>query len=194
MRELSPRLYQRLVRPPGFTKRYVHDVIREYYSFENQVVLDFGAGIGSNCTLASSDKYIGLDPNPNRISRAIRLNPAYRFQVLFGTHLPVMDTSIDDILIVAVLHHIQPTELAGFLLEFRRVLRPTGQVIVLEPCLTNRLHPCNWFMTHFDKGKNIMTRDGYLSIFSENGYRTRVIREFKRMFLYNELFFVASPD
>lgn len=45
MRELSPRLYQRLVRPPGFTKRYVHDVIREYYSFGNQVVLDFGAGL-----------------------------------------------------------------------------------------------------------------------------------------------------
>lgn len=194
MSELSPRLYQWLVRPPWFTKRYVHDVIREYCSFENQVVLDFGAGIGSNCTLASSDKYIGVDPSPNRISRAILLNPAYRFQVLFGTHLPLMDTSIDRVLIVAVLHHIQTAQLADFLLEFRRVLRPAGQVIVLEPCLTNHVHPCNQFMTYFDKGKNIMTRDGYLDIFTENGYRTRVIREFKKIFLYNELFFVASPD
>lgn len=70
-----------------------------------------------------------------RIAYARRLNQGYNFLVLDGTNLPLENNSIDYILTLSVLHHIASEDLAPYLSEFQRILKPHGKVVVLEPCL-----------------------------------------------------------
>jgi ubiquinone/menaquinone biosynthesis C-methylase UbiE len=189
--ELSPGLYRWLVRPKWLTKYYIHDVMKLYFDFENKTVLDFGSGVGSNCTLFHPRDYLGLDIDPNRVDYARRLNPSYRFQTLQGNRLPVSDRSKDLILIIAVLHHIPNAELHEYVKEFQRVLKPNGSILVIEPCFFQNCHISNWFMGRMDKGKHIQDEDGYFDLFRRHNFTIRVIKKFKKMFVYNELFFSA---
>lgn len=191
--ELSPYLYQLFVRPSWFTKRYIHDVIRNHFDFNGKTVLDFGAGTGSNCGLFTPDRYLGLDTDCKRVGYAKRLNPGYRFFHLSGSRLPVTPASLDYILVVAVLHHVSLPQIRTYLLEFRRVLKPSGKIIVMEPCFVNNVPLRNWFMACFDRGKHIRHEKGYIDIFEDQHYEVEVLRRFNKCFLYNELFLMARP-
>jgi len=81
-----------------------------------------------------SQNYLGIDTNPQRVDYARRLYPEYTFKVLRGNKLPVSSDSFDNILVIAVLHHMPSAELSNYLPEFRRVLKPGGAVLVIEPC------------------------------------------------------------
>lgn len=190
--DLSPKMYQVLVRPSWATKRYIHQTVLDHFRFEGKAVLDFGAGIGSNCTLFGPDKYVGLDPDHKRIEFAKRLHPNYRFQYFPEDQLPVQDRSIDYVFIIAVLHHIPEPQLCVYLHEFKRVLKPHGMIIVMEPCFTANRHVCNWFMGHFDKGSYIRSEDSYVNLFENNAYVVNVLGRFKKCYLYHELFFSAQ--
>lgn len=132
--ELSPKYYHRFVRPKWLTKKFIHNIILDDFDFRNKRVLDFGSGVGSNSTMFAPDQYQGYDIDPTRVDYARRFYPKYKFHVLNSRQFPIDDRSIDYILVIAVLHHVPTNELHGYLQEFRRVLKPYGKVLVLEPC------------------------------------------------------------
>src|ERR1700730_10679131 len=189
--ELSPQLYHRLVRPKWFTNFYIHNNLRSHFNFTAKTVLDFGSGIGSNCSMFHPTCYIGLDVDQKRIDYAKRIYPTYSFQVLQGDHLPIQDQSIDYILIVAVLHHIPTTEVSNYLIEFQRILKPEGRIIGIEPCFFHK-SSTNWFMSLFDKGKYIQSEEGYFDHFRKHDFEIEVLKRFKKLILYNELYFSAK--
>ncbi len=191
--ELSPRLYHWLVRPPSWTKRYIHNVINRHFDLGNKVVLDFGSGVGSNCLLSAPDKYMGLERCPRRVSFASRMYPEYRFYRFEGGELPAPSMFFDYILIVAVLHHISTPEVYEYIQEFRRVLKPSGKVLVMEPCLSEKSQVENWFMKNFDRGQYLHNKQGYLEMFHNHRFETDVLSCFRKLFLYNEMFFAAKP-
>jgi SAM-dependent methyltransferase len=191
--ELSPRLYHLLVRPPSWTKRYIHNVINRHFHLQNKIVLDFGSGVGSNCPLVSPDKYIGLEPCPKRVGFASQMYPEYQFYRFEGGDLPTPNLYFDYILVVAVLHHISSSDLYEYIQEFRRILKPDGKVLILEPCLSDESSARNWFMKNFDKGKYIRNEKAYLDMFHHHHFETEVLSRFRKIFLYNELFFAAKP-
>lgn len=82
---------------------------------------------------------IALDPLPDGLRR---LPDAARGRVLLsnaqGEALPFADGSLDGVFMVDVLHHVRSQ--AETLAEIRRVLRPGGKVVALEP---NPAHPAN---------------------------------------------------
>lgn len=191
--ELSPQLYHLFVRPRWVTKMYVSNMIGSRFDFDNKSVLDFGSGIGSSSYLFDSANYLGVEPDPRRVAYARRLHPGYQFRVLEENRLPVADQSVDYILIIAVLHHIPMADLPRYLEEFRRVLKPYGKILVMEPCFFQHSPFNNWFMSFFDKGKYIQSEDGYLNVFGNHRYQVEKLKQFKKLFLYNELFFSAVP-
>jgi SAM-dependent methyltransferase len=191
--ELSPRLYHWLVRPPWLTRRYIHDVIRNHFDFQNKTVLDFGAGVGSNCRLFCPDRYLGVEPCQQRVKLALRMNPGYCFSRLEGNWLPAPSETFDYILVVAVLHHLSSPQLRNYVTEFRRVLKRGGQMIVMEPCLSKHADLRNWVMIRIDRGKYIRSEEEYQRVFADSGYETKVLRRFRKLLLYNELFFTATP-
>jgi SAM-dependent methyltransferase len=191
--QVSPYLYHWFVRPKWLTKWYIHDHIRRHFDLAEKRVLDFGAGTGANCCLTKPDQYIGIDPDAKRIAFAKRLFPAYEFGVLEGETLPLEDGSVDYVMVVAVLHHIATEQISPYLREFRRILKPGGRVIVMEPCLRDHTPLSNWFMRWNDRGDYIRDEDEYLGLFQQEGYACSVRERFKKCFLYNELFFDALP-
>lgn len=190
---LSPRLYHRFVRPQWSTQKYIHDHIRSMVSLKNRNVLDFGCGTGANCSICYAGNYYGVDPDAQRIEFAKELHPDYDFMVFDEKHIPLADQAIDLILIIAVLHHIPDDKITSYLHEFRRVLKPDGQMMIIEPYLCPRRKLGNWFMQKYDNGEYIRSEDGYLKLFDHGEYQYEVIKRFRKFYFYNELVFTATP-
>ncbi len=157
------------------------------------MVLDFGSGTGANCSMFHPYYYIGIDPDNKRIDYARRQYPQYKFHVFDGKELPVENEAVDNLLIIAVLHHIHSEEIASYMKEFQRILKPTGTIIVMEPCLHKESSLCNNFMKWYDDGEYIRYEDEYIQLFQDHDYDCSVIKRFRKCFLYNELFFSANP-
>lgn len=190
--ELPPLLYHRLVRPKLPTKYYIEDIILQNTDLKNKKVLDFGSGVGTACLMFTPENYLGIDANPDRVNYARRLYPDYAFEVLKGSRLPVSSNSVDYILVIAVLHHISSQDLTVYLQEFRRVLKPDGAILAMEPCFFKSSRINNRLMAFFDKGRHIRTEDEYMSLFTSQCFKTRPLKRFKKLF-YNEFFFSAIP-
>lgn len=157
------------------------------------MVLDFGCGTGANCGMSHVDRYCGIDLDSKRIQFAKRLFPHHTFMVFDGKRIPVPDQTIDLILIVAVLHHISNELVKDYLHEFRRVLKPGGNLAVIEPYLCQENRFSNWFMTRYDDGNYIRNEKDYLRMFINQQYDCQVLIKFRKCFLYNEIFFTARP-
>jgi SAM-dependent methyltransferase len=169
--DVAPLLYHRFVRPKWMTRKYIHDPIEGNFDLKNKRVLDFGAGTGANCNICTPDTYHGVDPDHRRVRFASRLYPGYRFSVFQDGILPAEDQSHDFVMIVAVLHHIAREEIRRYMAEFRRILKPGGKVVAIEPCLWEQTPFSNWFMQRFDKGDYIRNERDYLELFEDQAQR-----------------------
>ncbi|MBB6214923.1 ubiquinone/menaquinone biosynthesis C-methylase UbiE [Anaerosolibacter carboniphilus] len=138
--------------------------------------------------------YIGIDCDEKRIAYARNLYKNYNFFASQGAKLFIEDNSIDYVLIMAVLHHIPSQTIGEHLLEFHRVLKPTGRIIIIEPCFFPGSHLRNWCMSFFDKGEFIRSEQDYLRLFHQYNYKTAMIKRFSKCSVYNELFFTANPE
>jgi ubiquinone/menaquinone biosynthesis C-methylase UbiE len=191
-KEISPSLYQWMVRPNWITKKYIHDRLRKRFRFDHHTVLDFGSGTGANCTLFPPERYKGIDPDEKRVSYSRKRYKNHRFYNLHNNTLPFQDDSMDYILIIAVLHHIPSHDIVEYIQEFKRILKPNGSIVVMEPCFHAKNPLSNFFMNQFDKGKYIREEESYLQFFHDQGLECQVIERFRKCFLYNELFFCAN--
>ncbi len=191
--ELSPILYHRIIRPRWVTNLYIGNIIKNTIDISQKSVLDFGCGTGANCCLFNPSYYLGIDPDEGRIRYAQKTYPNYRFQIMKELHHSIPSQSVNYILVISVLHHIQPSKLPYYLQEFRRILQPGGSVLVIEPCLLphNRLNNC--FMRLFDRGKFIQSPNDYMKAFLDSQFDIYMVKEYKQLFLYNKIFFAAKP-
>jgi len=153
--------------------------------------LDFGCGTGSNCYIFDSNKYLGVDPDPERILYAKKIFPQYKFDIIKKT-VPVRDHFFDFICIFSTIHHISDKDFKIYLREFLRVLKQNGTLIVIEPCLFENSFFNNRFMNIFDEGNYIRTEKSYIDLF-ENMFNVSVHKRLRKFFFYNELFFSAKP-
>ncbi|PKR79171.1 class I SAM-dependent methyltransferase [Halalkalibacillus sediminis] len=191
--QLSPHIYDLVIRPNWFNERYIHQQIKKHCDFKQKTVLDFGSGTGANCILVSPINYIGLDTDLDRIGYSRKKYPQYQFKPLHGYQLPLPNNSVDIIMIVAVLHHIPVEKIDHYITEFRRVLKnENSEVIVLEPCLLNKKCLKNWVMKKLDKGEFIQHEDSYLGYFKRAGFNVLSINKFPKGLFYNELLFKAQ--
>jgi ubiquinone/menaquinone biosynthesis C-methylase UbiE len=192
--ELSPTLYRLFVRPKWFSNLFFSSTLGHSFDFNNKTVLDFGCGIGSSSFMFTPSKYIGVDCDCRRIDYARKLYPEYTFAELKNNTLPVPDHSVDYIVILSVLHHIPTEAVSEYLEEFKRVLKPSGRIIAVEPCLFKGSSFCNFCMSNFDKGRYIRDEDGYVGIFKNSQYDTDILKRYNQLIFYNKLFFTAVPE
>lgn len=188
----APYIYDWFVRPPLITKRYIYRHLQKEIPIEGKTVLDFGSGTGTLCSMFSPNQYFGIDPDHRRIEYARKKYPNHSFHVLNGMSIPYADQSMDYIVIVAVLHHISTKDLSTYVKELRRVLKPSGSIYVIEPCLFESSPICNRFMKWIDRGDYIRDEQEYFALF-RNYFECKVLNRFKKCFLYNELFFSVHP-
>ncbi len=100
---------------------------------ESARVLDLGPGYGVNVDLLSGlGKLCVLDTNPESLISCRRLGAKEQLQA-DATHLPLFDESLDLISALDVIEHLDD-DLAA-LRECRRVLKPTGWLLLSVPAL-----------------------------------------------------------
>lgn len=189
---LSPRLYHWFVRPRWFTRKYIHNHINSHYQLNGKTVLDFGSGTGANCCICNPEHYLGLEPDVKRVNLAKRLYPSHTFMPFDHKRIPIPDQSLDYIFVVAVLHHIPDDQIKAYLSEFERILKPGGEIIVMEPYLGERTLFRNRFMKWYDDGEYIRNEEGYMNLFHAGRFECQILKKFTKCFLYNEIFFFAK--
>ncbi|GAB2475164.1 class I SAM-dependent methyltransferase [Xylanimonas ulmi] len=103
-----------------------------------QQVLEIGCGTG-NLTLraaAAGGVVTGLDPDRGALERAARKARRRRLGVTlvrgYADHLPAQDASVDHVISSFALHHVPTDQKAAMATELLRVLRPGGQVTILD--------------------------------------------------------------
>jgi len=105
-----------------------------------QRVLDLGCGTGALTLVAkrahAGIEIVGLDPDAKALARARskaeRARLAIDFQQGFGDALPFADASFDRVLSSFMFHHLESAQKPAVLREVRRVLRPGGQLHLLD--------------------------------------------------------------
>jgi ubiquinone/menaquinone biosynthesis C-methylase UbiE len=104
-------------------------------------VLDIGCGTGTLAIAATrhvgpTGAVVGIDASPQMIARATRKAakagaPAV-FQLAAAEQLPFPDARFDVVLSTLMLHHLPRKTREECATEIRRVLRPGGQVLVVD--------------------------------------------------------------
>ncbi len=117
--------------------------LSEYFDPRGKVVLDYGCGSGTKAISyldMGADRVIGIDVSERRIQEArARANAAkagdrLQFLVTDAHHTGFPDSSFDLIVGKSVLHHL---DLEAALTELRRLLRPGGTAVFVEPLWHN---------------------------------------------------------
>lgn len=98
----------------------------------DDVVLDVGGGTGGVSALVRDQvrAVTVIEPSEALTRRGRTRHPAVSFAVGDGRGLPVRDHSVDHVLLVEVLHHVDDAD--AVLRETVRVLRPGGSVLIEE--------------------------------------------------------------
>lgn len=94
--------------------------------------LDVGCGPGHVGRYLSEHglDVVGIDLSPAMIEIARRLNPGMRFEVGDMRSMPIGDGAVDSVVAFYSLIHIPRAEVPAVLTEFRRVLAPSGRLLL----------------------------------------------------------------
>ncbi|HDS11571.1 MAG TPA: class I SAM-dependent methyltransferase [Candidatus Wirthbacteria bacterium] len=130
--------YNRLYGRAGTNeKKYLDKLIKSIS--DSARILDAGCGSGTCCAyLAKKGLEIwGIDLSEAMIDCARQQVPAGQFEVMDMQKLGFEDGFFDAIVVAYSLLHISSTDLPQVLAEFRRVLRPTGLILIFvqQGCL-----------------------------------------------------------
>ena len=106
-----------------------------------EAVLDVGCGTGSLAMVAkrqvgASGRVFGIDASPEMIARATskaaRAGIEVRFQQALAEALPFPDAQFDVVLSTLMLHHLPRKVRQHCVGDIRRVVKPTGRVLVVD--------------------------------------------------------------
>jgi SAM-dependent methyltransferase len=125
------------------------------------IVVDVGCGPARLRALLPPDlEYFGFDPNPDYIANARRTTDG-TFSV--GTMNDFMQAygealagRVDLVTCMGVLHHVSPDEMDEILFTARRLLRPGGRFVALEPVLLAWQDAASRWVVGQDRGTSIL--------------------------------------
>lgn len=163
-----------------FHSQALLEKLKDYISPEDGVrLLDAGCGTGMMREICSPCNYVGIDLEEDRVAELKQ--SGFDGELICGSllDLPFSDESFDIILVSGVLHHLSDSECALAFLQFSRVLKNGGHVVLFEPIWPlNKLNLLGWFIQKFDDGKFVrytedwknMVNDGFNIEREENFY------------------------
>lgn len=149
----------------------VSDCIQPYAGCR---ILDLGCGTAEILAhLPETVDYWGYDISPAYIQAA---QQRYGSRGCFHCqHLTLADAEqlpkFDRVLAIGVLHHLDDEEAADFLQIAKRVLKPDGKFISIDPCWEKGQHPIARYLISKDRGQNVRDATGYQRL-AQNTFQT----------------------
>lgn len=146
---------------------------RELVSVGSGRILDIACGTAFYARDLYADKkafYCGLDKSPSYVSYAVRNFGDGRFIIGDAFSLPIANLSLDAVLSLAFLHHIDDGQVSHIFQEVHRVLKPGGAFVIAEPILFFRflrffLAPKR-ILVRLDRGRYVRSPDAYRALFT----------------------------
>jgi ubiquinone/menaquinone biosynthesis C-methylase UbiE len=144
-----------------------------------QRVLDLGCGTGALTLTAKRAvpgiEIIGVDPDAKALARARakaeRAGLAIEFREGFGDALPLSEGSFDRVLSSFMFHHLESEQKPAVLRELRRVLRPGGELHLLD--FGGAGHGLGAFLArlvHREESLHANTEDGLAALMRDAGF------------------------
>jgi SAM-dependent methyltransferase len=153
--------YQSLVGAPRCHRRFIADMVRPK---AGDRVLDIGCGVGASVRyLPAGIRYVGIDISEAYVARA-RADYAGRgdfFCVDAGSVTAETLGQFDLAFSFGVLHHLSD-EIAARVIELvRKVVRPGGRFVTIDPCYVAGQNAIAKLIIDNDRGEFVRDSDGY---------------------------------
>lgn len=96
-------------------------------------VVDIGGGTGLNRVLFDNIRYVCLDNDPVKLSGFSQKLVDGHPILGDASQMPIQTSSVDVVICSFVVHHLPDDIFPKFVQEALRILKPTGQLVILDP-------------------------------------------------------------
>ncbi len=130
-------------------------------------VVDVGCGPARlRSELPGTLSYFGFDPNPDYIAAATK-NASGVFHLgtmatFLAEHGSALEEQVDTVLCSGVLHHLSNDQIDDVLAGAKRLLKPSGRFVAMEPTFSADQSLLSRWVVRQDRGTNVKTDLGWL--------------------------------
>ncbi len=140
-------------------------LISQHFPIAPESVLDCGCGTGIFAGCFPTHSYVGIDLSREYIERARQRFSGHRFQVMDASSLQFPSESFEAVIVAGVIHHIDSFQAQRVLGEIRRVLKPSGKLLMWEDVPTRSPWNVVGQMVHrLDVGEHIRSPFEYAKL------------------------------
>jgi SAM-dependent methyltransferase len=173
--------YQRLVGAPACHRRFIDSYVQPR---AGDRVVDLGCGTGASLEhLPSTVGYVGVD-----VSQAYIDTARARFDrgTFLCSDILTVDLSayppFDLAISFGVLHHLDERAARGLVAVARRVVRPGGYLVTIDPCRVAGQPLVARMLIENDRGRYIRNPDDHARLFGGDGHvKTTVLSDMLRI-------------
>ena len=121
-------------------------------------LLDVGCGVGAvhDYLGGTFARICGVDVSKVSIEAAKERHPDFEYRVMKGNEIPYPSAAFDIVTAINVLHHIDLQARSDFVLELKRVIRPSGLACIIEHNPLNPLTRLAVFRCPFDRDAHLL--------------------------------------
>ena len=174
--------YQSLIGAPECHRRFIHDMVSP---IPGERILDVGCGVGASLRyVPDTIDYVGIDVSEAYINKA-KADYGYRAKFICAdvtTLDAAMLGTFDRAFCFGVLHHLSDGVAAEAVKLVRRVVKPGGIFISIDPCHVPKQHIVAKLFVENDRGKYVRDAAGFERIISGLGQvRTKIYNDLLRI-------------
>lgn len=131
-------------------------------------VLDIGCGPAEILDYLPMVNYWGFDISESYIQQATkRYSTKGKFTCKILNQDNLQDLPhFDLVLAIGLLHHLDDNDALALLNIAHNALKPGGRLVTVDPCLEAGQNPIARYLILKDRGQNVRTREGYLTLIS----------------------------
>ena len=174
--------YQSLIGAPECHRRFIHEMVMP---MPGERVLDVGCGVGASLRyMPDTVDYLGVDISEAYIARA---KADYGLLGKFiCADITTLDASVlgifDRAFCFGVLHHLSDVMVAQAVNFVRRVVKPGGVFVSIDPCHVPGQHVLAKLIIDYDRGEFVRDAAGFERIISGLGpVHTRIYSDLLRI-------------
>lgn len=131
----------------------------------NQKILDIGCGPGYLIDFLPEINYIGIDIDENYIKTAKENYPDKTFYCTniedFNLDEPY---TFDRVIAAGVIHHLNDEQALSLFKLAKKALKPTGKLVTLDGCFTEKQNIISKTLLKYDRGKFIRNKKEYFDL------------------------------